>query len=297
MISEVGTSGYVADSWRYAGAELRQLAAGTRLSPTSRRILARLLEHPDELAWLSAKALAERVGVSQPSVSRLAASLGFDGYAALRDHLRQTRLGSAPCSTDKLAASHVDVVASQEAANTAEVSMIVEGWAELPSLAEAAVQSAPLVVAGVRASAYLAQYFAYLAAKVHPNVMAVTSGGSIAVDALVGARSSGAEVLVAVCMPRYPSEAIEVIEGACRLGLRVALISDQAMPQLRNVEPEWHLALPVGSALTFDAHPGALVALSLLLDAMCEVDPTAAEARLEALDAYADRCGVYWSGA
>ena len=297
MKPQVETSGDVAASWLYAGAELRQLAVGTRLSPTSRRILARLLEHPDELAWLSAKALAQRVGVSQPSVSRLAASLGFDGYSALRDHLRQSRLSSNPRNPDKRAASHVEAVASQEAANTAEVSMIVDGWAGLPSLAEAAVQSAPLVVAGVRASAYLALYFAYLATKMHSDVMAVTSGGSIAVDALVGARSSGAEVLVALCMPRYPSEAIEVIEGACRLGLRVALISDQAMPPLRNVEPEWHLALPIGSALTFDAHPAVLVALSLLLDAMCEVDPAAAEARLEALDASAESREVYWSGA
>ena len=296
MTSQVETP-QPAASWRDAGAALRQLAVGTKLSPTSRRILARLVEHPDELAWLSARALGERVGVSQPSVSRLATSLGFDGYGALRDHLRQAGLGSVRHEPDKPACTHVETVVSQEAANTGELSMILDGWVGLPSLAEAAVRSTPLIVAGVRASAYLAQYFAYLATKVHRHVQAVTSGGSIAADVLVGARSSGASVLVALCMPRYPAEVIEVIEGACRLGLRVALISDQAMPPLRNVEPKWHLALPVGSALTFDAHPAALVALSLLLDAMCDVDPAAAEARLETLDASAESSGVYWSGA
>jgi DNA-binding MurR/RpiR family transcriptional regulator len=89
---------------------------------------------------------------------------------------------------------------------------------------------------------------------------------------------------------------VQLIQDASRLGYRVALVSDQAMPPLRGVAAEWHLALPVGSALTFDAHPAVLVALGLLLDAMCDVDPTAAESRLETFDAAAESCGIYWSG-
>lgn len=278
------------------GAELRRLASGSRLSPTSRRILAHLVEHPEQMAWLSARALAERVGVSQPSVSRLAGALGFDGYSALRDHLRETRVDTSPADTASSTASHAQLVSSQEAGHAGEVSVILEGWAGRTSLARAAVRSKPLVVAGVRASAYLADYFAYLAAKVHPHVVAVTRGGSQATDAVVGARSCGGDVLVALCMPRYPSEMVQLIQDASRLGYRVALISDQAMPPLRGVAAEWHLALPVGSALTFDAHPAVLVALGLLLDAMCDVDPTAAESRLETLDAAAESCGIYWSG-
>ena len=284
-----------ASQWSPA-AELRHLAAGTRLSPTSRRILAHLVEHPEEMAWLSARALAERVGVSQPSVSRLAASLGFDGYAALRDHLREAQVGGTCDDTDGSSPSHVRVVVSQEADHAAEVARIFEGWAGRTSLAHAAVHSRPLVVAGVRASAYLADYFAYLAAKVHPHVVALTSGGSQAADALVGARSAGGNVLLAVCMPRYPSETVQLMRGAARLGYRIALVSDQAMPPLGGVEPEWHLALPVGSALTFDVHPAALVAFGLLLDAICDADPVAAESRLESLDSAAESAGIYWSG-
>ena len=46
-------------------------------------------------AFLSSVALARRAGVSQPSVTRFAAALGFSGYPALREALRMIALGPA----------------------------------------------------------------------------------------------------------------------------------------------------------------------------------------------------------
>lgn len=67
---------------------LDRLLDGRRLSPAQRRIAHYLAEHLHEAIFLSSVELAERAGVSQPSVTRFAIALGFAGFPDLRHALR-----------------------------------------------------------------------------------------------------------------------------------------------------------------------------------------------------------------
>ncbi|MFD6287676.1 MurR/RpiR family transcriptional regulator, partial [Streptomyces sp. NPDC060205] len=71
-----------------AAARLHQLFEGRRLTPTQRRIAHCLVRRTAAAPFLSSVELAQLAGVSQPSVTRFAVALGFDGYPALRRHLR-----------------------------------------------------------------------------------------------------------------------------------------------------------------------------------------------------------------
>src|SRR6266487_4716467 len=62
---------------------------GVRLTPTQRRIAQCLLERGPHAAYLSSGEVAELAGVSQPSVTRFATALGYDGYPALRRRIRE----------------------------------------------------------------------------------------------------------------------------------------------------------------------------------------------------------------
>src|ERR1700730_12000115 len=76
---------------------LMQLFDGHRLTPTQRRIAHCLVRRAGEAPFLSSVEVAELAGVSQPSVTRFAVALGFDGYPALRRHLREVApAGTAP---------------------------------------------------------------------------------------------------------------------------------------------------------------------------------------------------------
>lgn len=270
--------------------DLRQRAAGVRLTPTQRRVLGTLLEHAAQAPYLSASELAALAGVSQPSVSRLAVVLGFDGYAALRDALRET----APASASERSGAD-----SRRQAVERESERLLRCAARLPAgssweeMGAALVRSEPLIVVGVRASRYLAGYFAYLARKVHPAVVDV-DGGPTSAEAVTSAREAGATAAVVVCMPRYPQATVDLLGCLGALGYRVLLVSDEAMPPVPGPPPDWHLAVPVGSELTFDSHPAALVVLGLVLEAMCNAAPKAAERRLERLDLVASGAGTYW---
>jgi DNA-binding MurR/RpiR family transcriptional regulator len=95
-------------------------------------------------------------------------------------------------------------------------------------------------------------------------------------------------------MPRYPAATVRLLDVLTRLGYRVLLVSDDAMPPVPGRPPAWHLAVPVGSELTFDSHPAVLAVLGVLLDAMCNAAPIDAEGRLERLDVIADEVDTYW---
>src|SRR4051812_124430 len=74
---------------------LADLFAGARLAPVQRRVAAHVGGHGSRVAFHSSVELAEQVGVSQPSVTRLAAALGFSGFSELQRTIQDIVLGRA----------------------------------------------------------------------------------------------------------------------------------------------------------------------------------------------------------
>ncbi len=67
---------------------------------------------------------------------------------------------------------------------------------------------------GLRAAAPLAAYFAYFAAKVHPDVRVLDDGGSLLTDRLEQAAEAGASAVLAFVLPRYPRETLDALRDA-----------------------------------------------------------------------------------
>ncbi|ETK37495.1 MurR/RpiR family transcriptional regulator [Microbispora sp. ATCC PTA-5024] len=81
-----------------ARARMLRLFEGRRLTPAQRRIAHCLVQHAADAPFLSSVEVAELAGVSQPSVTRFATALGFEGYPELRRRLRQ--VGRHEAGTD-----------------------------------------------------------------------------------------------------------------------------------------------------------------------------------------------------
>ena len=67
---------------------------GHRLTETDRKLIMVLQAHPAEAAFWSAEQLTAPLGLHQSAATRLSQRLGFSGYPALRDALRQDYLGA-----------------------------------------------------------------------------------------------------------------------------------------------------------------------------------------------------------
>lgn len=256
-----------------------------RLSPAHRRIARFLVEHPDEAVYLSSGELAQRAQVSQPSVTRFAAALGFSGYPELRGELRSRALGE---TTSAAAQDARDAWHRAIAADVLNLQQLTSSpWAgeRLDRVAANLVASRPLPVVGLRVSRPLAELFVYFARKVQPDVRMIPSG-SEGDDALAQAREAGATWLLAFGLPRYPSELLGTMQWARKLGLRVALLTDSPVSPIAD-EADDLLAAPVHTELTFDSLTGPLALTTGLLQALVDAQPADAQRRLDEFDAHA----------
>lgn len=263
---------------------------GRRLSPVQRRIAQYLLDHLPESAFLSSVELAERAGVSQPSVTRFAVVLGYAGYPELRNALRPIALGSAGpgggARRNELQAALESDLAHLEAlrASLGQPDQILRVGRELAG-------SRPLAVLGLRVSAALAEAFGYFAQRIHPDVRVMTRGGT-SHDELLQVQQAGGSWVLTFLMPRYPVESVEALRYARRIGLRSAVVTDRALVSFAD-DADALLTAGVGERLVFDSHAAPLALVMVLLQAMADAEPQRTQARLDAYERMVEQEGLF----
>ncbi|WP_406863632.1 MurR/RpiR family transcriptional regulator [Streptomyces sp. HUAS MG47] len=272
---------------------VRALFGGHRLSPGQRRIAQYMTDHLTEAAFLSITDLAERVGVSQPSVTRFATSLGFSGFPALREALQPIALkavAAAPESADVRAdrGNELQAAVDAEIDNLESLRRVLADTDQVLDVGRELARSMPLTVLGLRISVSLAEYFAYAARRIHPDVRVVTRGGSVSYDALLQSREAGGTWVLAFAMPRHAKETLAALRAARRIGLKVALITDLALGTLVD-EADVVFTAGTGSRLVFDSYAAPQLVAASLLQAMADADPERTQRRLEGYEQAADQ--------
>ncbi|MEU4436683.1 MurR/RpiR family transcriptional regulator [Micromonospora chalcea] len=265
---------------------LLDLFHGVRLTPTQRRIAHCLVRHAGAAAYLSAAEVAELAGVSQPSVTRFAMALGHDGYPALRRRLRE--LGARDAADQDRAGNALQRAVHAERDNLDRLAAQLADADRVAEVGRLLAASRPLPVLGLRAAAPLAAYFAYFAAKVHPDVRVFDDGGSMLVDRLDQAVAAGATAMLAFVLPRYPRETLEALREARDAGLTIVAITDSPVsPATEHAQ----VVLPaaVGADLVFDLHTAPMTLAMVVLQAICDAAPAETQDRLEAFESSAAR--------
>ncbi|MER6407899.1 MULTISPECIES: MurR/RpiR family transcriptional regulator [Streptomyces] len=270
-------------------ARLQALFEGHRLTPTQRRIAHSMVRRAADVPFLSSVELAELAGVSQPSVTRFAVALGFDGYPALRRHLREVVPPGPAAETGAYNAYQQAVEAEIE--NLRHLAQELADPEPVRRAGAVLADSRPLPVLGLRAAAAQAHGFAYFAAKVHPDVRLLNEGGTMLHDRVDVAVRAGASALLCFALPRHPREVVDALTHAKESGLTVVTVADSAFAPVAKVSD---LLLPaaVGTGLAFDTACAPMLLGRVLLEAMCDGLPEA-QARLEEFDAKAAARGLF----
>ncbi|MEV7013038.1 MurR/RpiR family transcriptional regulator [Streptosporangium sp. NPDC051022] len=272
-----------------AGARLLRLFEGHRLTPAQRRIAHCLVQHAAEAPFLSSVEVAELAGVSQPSVTRFAMALGFDGYPGLRKQLRELGLPETGAQGVRVGEQEGDGALNEhqrailaEIGNLQRLAGTLADPAPVVGAARLLAASRPLLVLGLRAASAQAAGFSYFAAKVHPDVRLLDEGGSMLADRIERAAAAGASALLCFALPRYPAELTDALAVARNAGLSVVTVADSAFAPAAALS-DVVLAAAVGTSLVFDTACGPMMLGRILLEAMCDEIP-GAEARLEAFE-------------
>ncbi|MGW8355807.1 MurR/RpiR family transcriptional regulator [Streptomyces wedmorensis] len=269
---------------------LQALFEGQRLTPTQRRIAHCMVRRAGDVPFLSSVELAELAGVSQPSVTRFAVALGFDGYPALRRHLREVAPPEPGGAGDEQGNEYQQAVLA-EIENLKHLAGLLADPTPVERAGRLLAGSRPLPVVGLRAASSQARGFAYFAGKVHPDVRLLDEGGSMLTDRVDAAVRAGATALLCFALPRHPREVVEALEYARAAGLTVVTVAESAFAP---VAAHSDLLIPaaVGTGLAFDTACAPMMLGRVLLEAMADELPDA-QARLEEFDAKAAARGLF----
>ncbi|MCE0762498.1 MurR/RpiR family transcriptional regulator [Pseudonocardia kujensis] len=265
----------------------------SRLSPAQRRIARYVIDHRDDAAFLTSDSIARQVGVSQPSVSRFAAALGYRRFADFKDALQKwarSEMTSFPPQTES--AGPLEEAIGAEIANLQWLSKSAPLGDQIARVGAAIMSSERLPVIGLRVSRSFAQHFAYLGAKVHPGIAVIDRGDTEEKERIARARDQGATWCLAFILPRYPREACDLVRYAREIGLKVAVISDESYATVGH-ETDELITVRLASGLLFDTSAAVNITSSALLHAMADARPNSSQMGLERFERHAAELSVF----
>ncbi|UCH20288.1 MAG: MurR/RpiR family transcriptional regulator [Deltaproteobacteria bacterium] len=209
------------------------------LSPKKRRVADFMMEDYKRLFLMSAKEIAEKCQVSEPTITRFVMDLGFNGYGGFEQYLKGLLRDELTSVERLLKTSRVtDETATLNAYNQNTV-MNLENMAksvseeELKNLATMICNAESVLVAGYKASATLAYYFGYLLNKIKEGVFIDTIHSWENLDYIA---VHGKSLLVfVIAFPRYPFRAIKLIEYAKQYESKIVSLSDSLKSPVVNL--------------------------------------------------------------
>ena len=270
-------SGHPAPS---AAAQLADLFTGVRLTPVQRRLAVHIVEQGSKVAFMSSVELAEQVGVSQPSVTRLSAALGFAGFTELQRAIQELVLARDEHAVPAADHNKMQRAVQHSINNLAALQELLADTRLFEQAGVALAESETLLVYGPRASAPLVRHFAFFASRIRPKVRLAEGSISEIHDLFADAQLSGSTALLATVLPRYPREAVAVLENATALGFTVVLVTDSLLSPLAELGT---IVLPaqVNPDLVYDAAVAPAQALVVLLEALADANPSRSRTRLD----------------
>lgn len=206
-------------------------------SKGQKRIAQFILDNYDKAAFMTAKRLGETANVSESTVVRFAAQLGYDGYPEMQKALQElirgrlTSIQRIRASRDQMSGD--DILGSVMQRDMDSIHNAIEqvDRAEFDRVVEKLLHAEHIYLLGVRSSAYLAGYLHFYFHLIFPNVTLVqnTATGEI-FEQLV--RIGPNDVLVGISFPRYSKMAVNAVEFARKRGAEVIAITDSKMSPL-----------------------------------------------------------------
>ena len=209
--------------------------SGKRLSKSHRRIAECIVTHYDKAAFMTASKLGEYVGVSESTVVRFAAALGYDGFPQLQKALQEL-IRHRLTATQRLEMTgdmgHAQVLNKVLKTDIQNIRTTLDelDLATFDAVIESILQARNLYVLGLRASAPLAEFFGHYLNFIFPNVHTVTSGVSDVFEQI--ARISDEDVLIGISFPRYTSHTVKAMKFARSRGATLIAITDGPLSPL-----------------------------------------------------------------
>ena len=205
-------------------------------SKGQKRIANFILDSYDKAAFMTASRLGKRVGVSESTVVRFAAELGYDGYPDMQKSLqkmirnRLTSVQRIEVTNDRI--GDQDLLSMVLQSDIEKIRMTLEELDRdsFEHAVDAIVSARKIYIIGVRSSASIATFLTFYLNLIFDNVVKVSANTASEVfENLL--RVGEGDVVIGVSFPRYSSRTVQAMSFARdRKATTIAITDSEASP-------------------------------------------------------------------
>ena len=202
-------------------------------SKGQKRIGRYILDHYDQAAFMTASKLGKLTEVSESTVVRFAAELGFDGYPAMQKALQEMARNRLTSTQRIQAAENIydrDVLSSvlqADIENLRQISMD-EDRDTFQTAVEKIVHARHIYILGARSSTHLAGYLYFYMQMIFENVTLVQANAAGEIFEQLF-RIGTEDVMIAISFPRYSKVTMNSVKFAKDRGATIIAITDNAL--------------------------------------------------------------------
>ena len=205
------------------------------------RVIAKyILENYDKAAFMTASKLGKTVNVSESTVVRFAAELGYDGYPemrkALQDMIRNCLTSVQRIEVARGLLENQDILTAVLTSDIEQIKITMEetNRADFQSAVDAIVNADHIYIFGLRSSAALASFMGFYFNLLFENVRVVNENSVSEVFEQI-LRIGENDVFIGLSFPRYSKRTIKAMRYAKDRGAKVVGITDNALSPIAKI--------------------------------------------------------------
>ena len=193
-----------------------------------------ILENYDKAAFMTAAKLGQTVKISESTVVRFAAELGYDGYPAMQKAMQEmvrgklTTVQRIEVSYDRLGTQDVLDKVVQSDIEKLRMSLAELNREDFSAIVDAIVDAKRVYILGVRSAAGLSDFLTFYFKLILNDVCQVqTTLASEMFEQIL--RVGEGDVVIGISFPRYSTRSIRAMEFARDQGATVVAVTDSEL--------------------------------------------------------------------
>ena len=199
-----------------------------------------ILQSYDKAAFMTASKLGKTVNVSESTVVRFAAELGFDGYPSMQKTLQEmirnklTAIQRVEVSKERIGNQDVMTMVMQSDIEKIRMTLDQTDQTSFNQAVAAIANAKRIYILGVRSASVLANFISFYFRFMFDNVVSVdTSSISEVFEQIV--HISADDVFIGLSFPRYSKRTIKAMQYAKDQGAKVVAITDSKVSPLTKI--------------------------------------------------------------
>lgn len=256
-----------------------------------------ILENYDKAAFMTAAKLGQTVKISESTVVRFAAELGYDGYPAMQKAMQEmirgklTTVQRIEVSYDRLGTQDLLEKVVQSDIEKLRMSLAELNREDFSAIVDAIVEAKRIYILGVRSAAGLSDFLTFYFKLILDDVRQVqTTLASEMFEQIL--RVGEGDVVIGISFPRYSTRSVRAMEFARDQGATVVAITDSELSPLYDTA-SYRLLAKSDMASFVDSLVAPLSIINALIVAVGRKKSAEVTATFERLERIWDEYQVY----